>query len=78
MCLYDGADIVQEAEGGTVTANYPRTLNIEPLARIASDGTVRYYHADAQGSIIALTDETGTVKTTYAYEPFGSVSIAGQ
>lgn len=74
--LCDGADIVQEAEGSTVTANYPRTLNIdEPLSRIASDGSVRYYHADAQGSVIALTDETGAVKTRYAYEPFGMVTI---
>jgi len=77
--LYDGKDIVQEIENGVATVNYIRTLNIdEPLARIESSGTVRYYHADALGSIIALTDETGTEVTQYSYEPFGSVNISGE
>ncbi|NIO44243.1 MAG: hypothetical protein GTN36_01660 [Candidatus Aenigmarchaeota archaeon] len=77
--LYDGLDIVQEIEGGMVTVNYIRTLNIdEPLARIKSDGTVRYYQTDALGSVIALTDETGNVKTTYNYDPFGNTSVSGE
>ncbi len=77
--VYDGLDIVQEIENSVVTANYIRTLNIdEPLARIKADGTVRYYQTDALGSIVALTDETGTVKTTYSYDPFGAASITGE
>ena len=77
--LYDGLDITQEIENGTVTVNYVRTLNIdEPLARIKSDGTIRYYQADALGSIIALTDENGVIKTQYSYDPFGNVSISGE
>jgi RHS repeat-associated protein len=74
--LYDGLDIVQEIEDGMVTVNYIRTLNIdEPLARITSDGTIRYYHADALGSIIALTDDLGNVRTQYNYSPFGETEI---
>jgi RHS repeat-associated protein len=62
-----------------VKANYIRGLNIdEPLARIKSDGTVRYYQQDALGSVIALTDSTGAVKTTYSYDPFGNVTITGE
>ena len=77
--LYDGIDIVQEIENGQVTVNYVRTLNIdEPLARIESSGTVRYYHADALGSIITLTDETGTEVTEYYYDPFGKVIVSGE
>jgi RHS repeat-associated protein len=79
MYLYDGLDIVQEIENGVVTANYIRTLNIdEPLARIKTDGTVRYYQTDALGSVIALTDETGVVRTTYSYDPFGNVTVSGE
>jgi len=64
--LYDGLDIVQEIENGQPSVNYIRTLNIdEPLARIEASGKVRYYQTDALGSVIALTDSTGTVKTTY-------------
>ena len=36
--------------------------------------TVRYYyHFNASGSTIALTDMTGTVVNSYAYEPFGQI-----
>jgi RHS repeat-associated protein len=77
--LYDGLDIVQEIENSAVTANYIRTLNIdEPLARIKADGTVRYYQQDALGSVIALTDEAGAVKTQYSYDPFGSTTLSGE
>jgi YD repeat-containing protein len=54
--VYDRWDIIQETTGGVVTT-FTRTLNIdEPLAFERSDGTVRYYMADALGTIIALTD----------------------
>jgi RHS repeat-associated protein len=77
--LYDGLDIVQEKENGAVTVNYIRTLNIdEPLARIEANGNVRYYHSDALGSIIALTDETGASRTQYVYDSFGNVTISGE
>ncbi len=53
----------QEIENGMVEVNYIRTLHIdEPLARIESEGTIRYYHADALGSIIALTDDIGQIR----------------
>ena len=70
--LYDGMDIVQEIESGSPTVNYIRTLNIdEPLASInATSGLVRYYHADALGKIIGLSDETGQEVTQYTYDPF--------
>lgn len=77
--LYDGLDIVQEIENSVVAANYIRTLNIdEPLARVKADGSVRYYQQDALGSVIALTDDTGAVKTQYSYDSFGAVSISGE
>jgi RHS repeat-associated protein len=77
--LYDGLDIIQEIKNGIVYANYIRTLNIdEPLARIKSDGTVRYYQQDGLGSVVALTDETGVIKTQYVYDPFGNVTVSGE
>ncbi len=77
--LYDGLDIIQEIENGTVTVNYIRTLNIdEPLARIKSDVTIHYYQQDALGSVIALTDETGNIRTQYVYDPFGNVTVSGE
>jgi RHS repeat-associated protein len=77
--LYDGLDIIQEIQNGAPYANYIRTLNIdEPLVRIKADGTIRHYRADALGSIIALTDDNGTVMTSYTYDPFGNVTVSGE
>ena len=76
--VYDGWDIIQEIQGGLAT-NYIRTLNIdEPLMRIMADGTIRHYKTDALGSVVGLADDTGALKTTYAYDPFGRVIISGE
>ncbi len=59
--------------------NYIHTLNIdEPLSRIKSDGSVRYYQTDALGSIIGLTTEDGQLATVYTYDPFGNVTVSGE
>jgi hypothetical protein len=42
---------------------------------IAADGSIRYYHTDALGSVIALTDENAAVKTQYIYSPFGETAV---
>ena len=61
---YDGNDIVAEIGNGVVSATYLRSLNIdEPLIRQGS--TNEYYHTDALGSVLALTDQAGTVQTTF-------------
>jgi RHS repeat-associated protein len=41
-------------------------------------GAVRHYLADALGSVTALADENGAVKTTYSYDPFGQVAAGGE
>jgi RHS repeat-associated protein len=73
---YDGNDIVQEIGGAAVSATYIRSLNIdEPFLRASA--VAEYYHTDALGSTLALTDQTGSVQTTYTYDPFGNTTISG-
>ena len=73
---YDGNDIVAEIGSGAVGATYLRSLNIdEPFVR--QGGNDEYYHTDALGSALALSDNSGTVQTTYSYEPFGNTTITG-
>lgn len=75
--LYDGNEIVAEIQGGTMTATYMRSLSIdEPVVRQSAAGA-EYYHADALGSVLALTNNAGAVTTTYSYEPFGATTITG-
>jgi RHS repeat-associated protein len=71
---YDGHDITRETGGSTVT--YLRGLNIdEPFVR--QGATNEYYHAEALGSAMALTDGAGASQTTYRYEPFGNTAASG-
>ena len=75
--MYDGNDIVAEIQGGVVTTTYLRGLNIdEPFIRQSSSGN-EFYHTDALGSVLALTDQTGAVQTTYRYDPFGNTTVTG-
>jgi RHS repeat-associated protein len=74
--LYDGNDVIAEIQYGAISATYLRSLNVdEPFLRASS--VAEYYHTDALGSTLALTDQTGTVQTTYSYDPFGNTTIAG-
>ena len=70
---------------GTVVARYLQGLNIdEPLAMLRSSAT-SYYEADARGSgfvlanpelkksITSLSNSSGTVTNTYAYNSFGNL-----
>lgn len=75
--LYDGNDIAAEIGGGAVGANYIRSLNIdEPFVRQAGTGH-EFYHTDALGSSLALSNSQGASGTTYAYEPFGKTTATG-
>jgi RHS repeat-associated protein len=49
----------------------PRSEVDEPLAKEDSSGNLTYYHADALGSIVKTTTESGTVASSYAYDSFG-------
>jgi RHS repeat-associated protein len=75
--LYDSNDIAAEIGGGAVGANYLRSLNIdEPFIRQSSTGN-EYYHTDALGGSLALSNTQGGSATTYSYEPFGKTSVTG-
>jgi RHS repeat-associated protein len=75
--IYDGNDIVTEVNGGTVAVNYLRNLSVdEPLIRQATTGN-EYYHTDALGSSLVLSNMGGTSVITYSYEPFGKTAVTG-
>jgi len=77
--LYDGLDIVQEIENGMVKTMYVSSIYIdEPLASIGTNGIIRFFHADGLGSIIALTDDAGLIRTQYYYSPFGETELIGE
>lgn len=38
---------------------------------------VQYYHHDHLGSVVAVSDSSGSIVTTYSYNPFGEITISG-
>lgn len=73
---YDGDDMVAEIGGGSITATYLRGLNIdEPFVR--QGPSLEYYHVDALGSVLKLTNSEGNLTTSYLYEAFGKTTILG-
>lgn len=70
--LYDGLDLVAEADGaGRISAFYLHGPGIDwPLAMLR-DGKAYFFHADALGSVAAVTDEGGALAATYETDAFG-------
>jgi RHS repeat-associated protein len=74
---YDEKDIVAEINGEAVDGIYIRSLKVdEPLARISPNGQ-EYYHTDALGSVINLTNSSGVTTVSYNYDPFGNTIQTG-
>jgi RHS repeat-associated protein len=68
----DGPEVVLEKQG-SVTTFYLHGPGIDALLAKRTGSTWTYYHQDGLGSIAALTNTSGTVVQSYAYEPFGSI-----
>lgn len=74
--LYDGANVVQELQGTNPTANLLTGGIDEVFQRTDSSGTWNLL-ADALGSTLALSDNTGAIQTQYTYDPFGNTNATG-
>lgn len=80
--LYDGDRLIGEydAVGTTVTARYAHGAGVDqPLVWYEGPGLTdrRWLHADAQGSIIAVSGATGAiVGSAYSYSPYGEPDAA--
>ena len=71
------APLVSERVAGQYRRHYVWTPDGRLLYAIdaANGNAVAYYHFDAAGNVLALTDATGGVAAAYAYDPFGRVLV---
>jgi len=73
--VYDttaGIPAVIEEHNGSDPVYCIREPDGELIARV-DNGSIAYYHFDALGSTRVLTDATGTVTDTYAYDAWGNL-----
>jgi RHS repeat-associated protein len=70
--VYDGSDRILTVEANGTLKTYVTfgPAVDEPLGAGGVDGRY-FYHANHQGSIMALTDNVGSVITRYDYTPYG-------
>ncbi|MBK1707282.1 RHS repeat protein [Halochromatium glycolicum] len=70
--LYDGAQVLAEYdENGQRLRRFIYGPGIDQPVVMERGEARYYYHFDAQGSVIALSDAQGAVAEHYAYGPFG-------
>ncbi|MCX5719089.1 MAG: hypothetical protein NT055_03830, partial [Nitrospirae bacterium] len=71
--VYDNEDIITEYDGNNqLIASYTHGTGIdEPISM--TNGQTYYYHTDALGSIIAITDSNRNVVQRYEYDSFGNI-----
>ncbi len=75
--LYDNNALVAEYVAGTMTKRYVHGDQVDqPLVQYTGSTVTpaarQYLHADHQGSIIAQSDNSGTVQAKYTYDNFGN------
>ncbi|MDR3615538.1 MAG: RHS repeat-associated core domain-containing protein [Candidatus Obscuribacterales bacterium] len=79
--IYSGWQRIADYDGvaGTLQNRYVYTDGLdEPLIQVTSAGVVTYYHANAQGSIIGVSNSAGAVTSKNLYGTFGeTVGVSG-
>jgi RHS repeat-associated protein len=73
---YDGWNLIEEHSAGVLLSRYVHGAGTdEMLARFSASGAAIFFHQDALGSTIALTDANGSVVERYKYDVFGAPSV---
>lgn len=74
--VWDGWSLLEERDAsGAQIARYIHGATIDEILLRVSGEATHYYHHDALGSTIALTDGTGNVVESYTYDVYGVPSI---
>ncbi|MCB1775730.1 MAG: hypothetical protein KDI88_19110, partial [Gammaproteobacteria bacterium] len=76
--LYDETEVLLELDGSNnVVTRYTLGNGVDEPLIMERAGAPYYYHADALGSIVGITDSDGAVAQAYAYSAFGEIVAVG-
>jgi len=72
--IYDYEDILLEFDNGNaLTARYAHGPGIDEPLIMERSGQSFFYHSDGLGSIVELTNSTGSAIQSYVYDSFGRI-----
>jgi RHS repeat-associated protein len=73
---YSGHQIIEETNhNNTIKAVFTWGDGTDNLLAMTKNGTLYYYHHNATGSVIGLTNASGNAEERYEYDAFGRVSF---
>jgi len=74
--IYDQTDLIMEYDGSnTLIASYTFGSFVDEPLIMYRGGQSYYYHNDKLGSIMEITDVTGVVVKSYAYDSYGNIVL---
>jgi len=77
--VYDGAHVIAEYDGNNnLLRKYMYGPGIDQpvcMIEVADANATYYYHYDALGSVVALSDSSGDTVQTYEYSVYGEVAV---
>ena len=74
--FYAGDDVIEEQDGSkALLATYLIGNGIDDMIKMNRKGNDYFYHTNHLGSVMVVSDRSGTVQERYEYDPFGKVSI---
>ena len=72
---YNHLNVIEETDDqANVEAIYVQGENLDEVLYMERAGKAYYYHHNALGSVVALTDAAGQLKESYEYGAFGELS----
>src|SRR5258708_337937 len=75
--LYDGLNLLEEVDqSGNVLARYTQGASVDEELSELRASTTSCYQADGLGSITSLSNGTGALANTYAYDSFGKLTAS--
>ncbi|HEX4965046.1 MAG TPA: RHS repeat-associated core domain-containing protein [Thermoanaerobaculia bacterium] len=75
--LYDGGNVSRELTGASVKATILGGLGLDEIFQRTDAAGARTFLTDPLGSALALADNTGAVRTSYLYTPYGAATASG-
>ena len=75
--VYDWFRLIEETDGsGNITVRYAEGAGPDQSFAQIQSGTTSYYSQDAVNSVTSLSNSTGALANTYAYDSFGKLTTS--